>query len=89
MEKKSMIKIDRIHNLDGSGPTKAFCDLIIMDTFIVKGFRIVEGKEGLFVSMPREQGRDGKWYDTFYPAAKEQRKALNDLILDKYSENNK
>lgn len=85
MEKKPVIKIERMHPLDGNGPTKAFCDLVVFNTFVVKGLRIVEGKEGLFVSMPREQGRDGKWYDTFYPVSLELRKGLQTLILDQYS----
>ena len=85
MQKKSAVKIERVHKLDGEGPTKAFCDLMILDTFIVKGLRIVEGKEGLFVSMPREQGRDGKWYDTFFPVSAEIRKGLEALVLESYN----
>jgi stage V sporulation protein G len=46
----------------------------------------VEGKNGLFVSMPSEQGRDGKWYDTFYPVSKEMRKGLEELVLESYNE---
>ena len=84
---KAAVKVERIHPLEGTGPTKAFCDLNILDTFIVKGLRIVEGKEGLFVSMPREQGRDGKWYDTFFPSSMELRKGLQELVLDHYNNN--
>ncbi len=84
MTDKAFLKVDRIHKLEGEGSTKAFCNLIIMDTFIVKGLRVVAGKEGLFVSMPREQGRDEKWYDTFYPLTKEMRKGLQELVLEEY-----
>lgn len=86
MENKSVIKIDRMHRLDGDGPTKAFCDLLILDTFVVKGLKVVQGKNGLFVGMPQEQGRDDKWYETFHPISKEMRKGLQELILESYNE---
>jgi stage V sporulation protein G len=84
---KPVIKVERIEQLSGEGPTKAFVDLLILDTFVVKGLRIVEGGDGLFTSMPREQGRDGKWYDTFYPVNEEMRKGLEELILEEYASN--
>lgn len=86
MEKKPIIKVERMHFLEGEGTLKAFCDLLILDAFLVKGLKVVEGKNGLFVSMPREQGRDGKWYDTFYPTSKEMRKGLEELVLESYNE---
>ena len=84
MTDKQIVKIERIHRLNGEGATKAFCDISILDTFLVKGLRVVEGKEGLFVSMPREQNRDGKWYDTFFPTSKETRQALQCLVLEEF-----
>ena len=86
MNDKPVIKVERIHFLEGDGATKAFCDLLILDTFLVKGFRIVQGKDELFLSMPREQGRDGKWYDTFLPVSKEVRSGLQELVLESYNE---
>ena len=84
MAQKQAVSVERMHVLETDTPTKAFCDVLLFDTFIVKGLRVVEGKEGLFLSMPREQGRDGKWYDTFHPVSKELRAGLQELILDHY-----
>ena len=78
------VKIERMHRLNGAGATKAFCDIVLMDTFVVKGLRVVEGKDGLFLSMPSGQARDGKWYETFYPVSRELRDALQSLILEHY-----
>ncbi|MFH1552445.1 MAG: SpoVG family protein [Candidatus Omnitrophota bacterium] len=86
MTSKPIVKVERVHLLDGDGPTKAFCDLLILDVFLIKGLRVVQGKEGLFVSMPQEKGRDGKWYDTFHPISKEMRKGLEELVLESYGE---
>ncbi len=85
MEQKPAIKVERMHKLEGDGSTKAFCDITLFDAFTAKGLRVVEGKEGLFLSMPREQGRDGKWYDTFHPISAEFRKGLQELVLEHYS----
>ncbi len=84
MNNKPFLKIEKIHKFDGSGPTKAFCDLLIMDTFKVRGLKIIEGQEDMFIGMPSDQGKDGKWYETFYPITKEARKDLQDLILEEY-----
>jgi len=84
MASKPVIKVERIHRLNGESATQAFVDLLILDAFLVKGLRVVKGQEGLFISMPREQGRDGKWYDVFYPVSKEMRKGLQELILEEY-----
>lgn len=86
MSNKPVIKVERMHFLDGESPTKAFCDLLILDTFIVKGFRVVQGQKGLFVGMPQQQGRDDKWYDTFHPITKEMREGLGELILESYAD---
>lgn len=34
--------------------------------FVVKGCRIVQGRNGEFVSWPAEKGGDGKWYSHCY-----------------------
>ncbi len=86
MNSKPVVKVERIHALEGEGPTKAFCDLLILDAFLVKGLRVVQGKDGLFVGMPQQQGRDGKWYDTFHPVSREMRKGLQELVLESYAE---
>jgi len=84
MEKKELVSVERMHFLEGEGPTKAFCDLKILDIFIVKGLRVVQGKESLFLSMPQEAGKDGKWYDTFFPISRDLRKSIEELVLDYY-----
>ncbi|MFH1877491.1 MAG: SpoVG family protein [Candidatus Omnitrophota bacterium] len=86
MENIPEIKVERIHLLNGEGATKAFCDILIYNTFIVKGLRVVNGKDGLFVSMPQEAGRDGEWYSTFYPVTKETYKILQEKLIEAYNE---
>ena len=76
--------VSRIHKLDGSGTTKAFCDLSILDNFVIKGVRVVEGEKGLFVSMPREEGKDGKWYNTVTLLNREVKNEIEKVVLEAY-----
>ena len=78
------LEVSRIHKLDGTGPTKAFCDLSVFGSFIVKGLRVVEGEKGLFVSMPQEAGRDGKWYTTVIPLKREVKDEIERIVLEAY-----
>jgi stage V sporulation protein G len=48
--------------------------------------RIVEGQKGLFLAMPQEKAKDGKWYNSFYPKSKEARQDLNEVVLSAYQE---
>ena len=77
-------KVARLHRLEGNGATKAVCDVTLGGEFVVKGFRVVDGKNGLFVSMPREEGKDGKWYDNAFPLTKETRNTLSGAVLAAY-----
>ena len=56
-------KIAKIHRLPEGSRLKAFVDVSVNDALLIKGLRVVDGKGGLFVSMPQEQGRDKRWYD--------------------------
>ncbi|MFH1771663.1 MAG: septation protein SpoVG family protein [Candidatus Omnitrophota bacterium] len=77
-------KVVRIFKFNGKSATKAMCDISINDDFIVKGFRIVEGKKGLFVSPPQDEGKDGKWYSRAFPVSEQTKEALSSTILSAY-----
>ncbi len=80
-------KVVRLHRFEGDGSTKAVCDVSIADEFLVKGFRIIEGKKGLFVGFPAEPGKDGKWYNSAFPLTAQAREALNKTVLAAFNEN--
>lgn len=78
------LAVCRLHKLDGSGSTKAFCDLSVLDSLVINGLRVVEGEKGLFVSMPREEGKDGKWYNTVIPLRREIKDEIEKVVLEAY-----
>lgn len=78
------ITISRIHRLEGDSKLKAFVDISLAG-IVISGLRVVNGASGLFVGMPRHQGKDGKWYNTVYPMTDEIKQELNDLVLAAYN----
>lgn len=84
---KSNVKIT-CKPYSGSSKTKAFIDLALDDTLVIKGLTLVDGKEGLFLSYPSTKGKDGKYYSSVYSLDKEWTKLLTDACIKKYNECN-
>ncbi len=80
------MKIVRMNKLDQSGGGKlaAFFDIETNDEIIIKGFRLVQGSNGLFVSSPDEKGKDGKYYDTVI-LPKEMKQQLENMAIEEYN----
>lgn len=78
------LTVERMNRMEGMGTLKAFCDVAVAQSFLIKGIMVIEGKNGTFVSMPREQGKDGNWYDTVIPLTKEAREQISERVLSVY-----
>ena len=61
-------------------------DIVVNDVLLIKGVRVMDGKKGLFVSMPREQAKDKKWYDTIRCLTQEVRDQITEVVLSAYKE---
>lgn len=84
MTAKLEMEVADIRKISGDSKLKAFADLQLGGCLVVKGFSIVQGKTGVFVSMPRRQGKDGKWFDIVRPASDRLKIEIEDLILEAY-----
>ena len=84
---KSNVKIT-CKPYSGKSKTKAFIDLTLDDTLVIKGLTLVEGKNGLFLSFPSTKGKDGKYYNSVYSLDKEWATLLQDACVKKYNECN-
>ncbi len=80
------IKVLKVHRIDGNNRIKAFVDISINDALLIKGLRVVQGKNGLFVSMPVEQGRNEKWYERVRCLNKDIRNEIANTVLAAYSQ---
>ena len=86
MAKLVNLEVVRMRRFDDeASKVKAFVDVAIGE-FIVKGLRILQGQKGLFLAMPREQGKDGRWYNCFYPKTTEAHQALSEIVLSAYQQ---
>jgi len=85
---KSNVKIT-CRDYNGKSKTKAFIDLELDGTLVIKGLTLVEGKNGLFVSFPSTKGKKGKYYNSVYSLDKEWTKLLTDECVKKYNNCNK
>ena len=77
------MKISRM-NRGNCGKVRAFFDLTTQDGFTIKGFKLVEGINGLFVSMPSQKGNDDEYYDTIWIESKQLREELSTLAITEY-----
>lgn len=78
--------VKRLYRFNGDGSLRAIADIAIGEEFLIKGFRIVEGKNGLFVSSPTTSGKDGKWYRTALPLTDEAKKEVDRVILEAFED---
>ena len=78
------VRVHRLYRFEHDKPLKAFVDLSINDALVITGVRIIEGREGLFVSMPREQGKDQKWYDKIRFLEKTVKDHISEVVLSAY-----
>jgi len=66
------------------GKIRASVDIQTSEGFIVKGFKVVEGDNGLFVAMPSEKTRMGKYIDLVRIDDPSLKEMLETLVLDAY-----
>lgn len=64
---------------------KAFVSVTFDDAFVVRGMKIIEGKDGhLFVAMPSRKKPDGTYQDVAHPINVDFRQFLEDQIIIEY-----
>jgi len=80
------MKIIRMNPLksEGGGKTAAFFDVQTGMEITIKGFRLVNGSNGLFLSSPDQKGKDGKYYETVI-LPKEMKSELEKMAIQEYN----
>lgn len=80
------MKILNMKQFSGSNNLRAFFDLETTEGITIKGFKIADGKNGMFISPPSEQDKNDKtkyWDKVVIP--KEIKDELTKSALDEYS----
>lgn len=63
---------------------KAFVNVTFDGCFVVRGMKVIEGNNGLFVSMPSRKANDGTYRDVAHPINAGFRELIEKLVLAKY-----
>ena len=77
------IKIVRLNKINKEGSLRAFVDLNL-NTITIKGFKVIQGTKGLFLSNPSEKGKDGKYYDTVLFDNLSDKQEVEARVLEEY-----
>lgn len=73
----------KVYPVEDSGRLKAYATMVFDDCFIVRDLKIIEGDNGLFVSMPSRRRKDG-FRDIVHPLNSETRKLVEDSIVEEF-----
>ena len=65
---------------------KAVASITIDDEIVVHDIKVINGKDGYFLSMPSRKTNEGEFKDIVHPIKTEVREALKEKILKAYEE---
>lgn len=73
----------KVYPVDDSGRLKAYATMVFDDCFIIRDLKIIEGDNGVFVSMPSRRRKDG-FRDIVHPLNSDTRKMVEDAVVEEY-----
>ena len=65
---------------------KGFANITFDNSFVVRGMKIIEGNNGLFVSMPSRKRPNGTYQDIAHPIHQDMREDIESQVLKEYQE---
>lgn len=63
---------------------KAVASMTIDECFVIHDIKVIEGKEGFFISMPSKKTPDGEFKDIVHPINTETRESISAQVIDAY-----
>lgn len=63
---------------------KAFVSIVFDHCFMVNDIKIIQGREGLFISMPSRKKKNGEFKDVAHPLNNETRRMIEEKVLAEY-----
>jgi stage V sporulation protein G len=76
----------RVNKIDNQGTLKGSASITIDNAFVIHDIKIIDGKNGMFISMPSRRNKAGEYKDIAHPINQETRSIITKAILDKYNE---
>jgi len=63
---------------------KAYVSIVLDDCFLVSDLKVIQGPNGVFVSMPSKRKKNGEFKDVAHPLNRETRERMERRILTEY-----
>jgi stage V sporulation protein G len=63
---------------------KAFVSIVFDQCFMVNDIKIIQGRDGLFISMPSRKKKNGEFKDVAHPLNNETRRMIEEKVLSEY-----
>jgi stage V sporulation protein G len=63
---------------------KAFVNITFEGVFVVRGLKVIDGKDGLFICMPNRKLEKGGHRDVAHPVCNAFRKDIEERVLEAY-----
>ena len=63
---------------------KAFVSVVFDQCFMINDIKIIQGRDGLFISMPSRKKKNGEFKDVAHPLNNETRRMIEEKILAEY-----
>ena len=63
---------------------KAYVSIVLDDCFLVSDLKVIQGPNGLFISMPSKRKKNGDFKDIAHPLNRETREQMERRILTEY-----
>lgn len=84
------VRISPIKQIEGLTHTKALAEIVFNDQLLIRGIRVVEGENGLYISYPYPfhptTGEDGQPKSFVFPITKALRDHVEAVVLEKYQD---
>ena len=80
------IKVVRVQKVKGNSRLKAYVDISVNEFIILKGLKVIEGDNGLFVGLPSELNKsNNKYYETIRCTDNDVKEDISNTVLAAYS----
>ena len=85
--KEAVPKYDvKIHSIHPESTLRANASVNIYGDFAVRGVKVMEGTNGLFVSMPSYKAGNGEYKDICFPCTKEAKAEFDNAVISAYQQ---
>jgi stage V sporulation protein G len=65
---------------------KAAANVVIDECFIIRNVRLIDNGNGMFISMPSYQDRNGVWHSVCHPITPACRTEIQNAVIAAYNE---